>query len=118
MDEKYKLLGNFEKILKFVDKNSQEKLNLYLFLEKLLLKIEHSEITSIFYNNFFNFGGGGNVPCVPPGGATAYGTMNGALTPRGQSCLVFKYYARNFSAKLNSALAQDKPVSETPSRCT
>ena len=38
-------------------------------LEKLLLKIEPSEITSFFYNNFFRFGGGGNVHYVPPGGA-------------------------------------------------
>ena len=68
LDEKYKVLGNFEKILKFFDINSLEKLNFYLCLEKLLLKIEPSEITSFFYNNFFNFGGGGNVP---PGGATA-----------------------------------------------
>ena len=54
--EKHKLLGNFEKILKFFDKNSLEKLNFYLFLEKLLLKIEPSEITSFFYNNVFHFG--------------------------------------------------------------
>ena len=27
LDEKYKLLGNFEKMLKFFDKNSLEKLN-------------------------------------------------------------------------------------------
>ena len=67
MDAKYKLLGNFEKILKYL-----EKLNFFLFLEKLLLKIEPSEITSFFYNNFFQFGGGGNVPCVPPAGATVY----------------------------------------------
>ena len=62
-----------EKILKFFDKYSLEKLNFYLFLEKLLLKIEPSEMTSFFYNKFFNFGGGGNVPCVPPpGGATGF----------------------------------------------
>ena len=67
MDEKYKLLGNSEKILKFFENNSIEKLSFYLFLEKLLLKIEPSEITSFFYNNFFQFfGGGGDVPCVPP----------------------------------------------------
>ena len=70
MDEKYKLLGNFQKILKFFGKNSFEKLNFYLFLEKLWLKIEPSEITSFFYNNFFNFGGGGGTfPLFPPGGA-------------------------------------------------
>ena len=64
MDEKYKLLGNFEKTLKFFVKNSLEKLHFYLFLEKLLLKIEPSEITSFFYNNFFNFGGGRSL-CFP-----------------------------------------------------
>ena len=30
-----------------------------------MLKIETSEITSLFYNNFFQFRGG-DVPCVPP----------------------------------------------------
>ena len=30
----------------------------------LLLKIEPSEITPFFYNNFFDLGGG-DVPCVP-----------------------------------------------------
>ena len=66
------MLGNFEKVLKFLDKESLEKLNLCLFLEKLLLQIEHSEIKSFFYKNFFNFGeGAGVVPRVPPaGGAT------------------------------------------------
>ena len=59
---------NCWEILRNFDKNSLEKLNFYLFLEKLLLKIEPSEIISFFYNNFFNFGG--DVPCVPPGGAT------------------------------------------------
>ena len=48
----------------FFDKNSLEKLNFYLFFENLLLIIEPSEITSFFYNNSFNFGGG-DVPCVP-----------------------------------------------------
>ena len=47
--------ANCEKIL---DETSIEKLNLYLFLENLLLKIETSEITSFFYNNFSRFGGG------------------------------------------------------------
>ena len=35
---------------------------LFFLLENLLLKIEPSEITPFFYNNFFGFGGGG----VPP----------------------------------------------------
>ena len=54
--------GNFEKILKIFDGNSIEKLNFYLFLGKLLLKIETSEITSFFYSNFFRLGGGANPP--------------------------------------------------------
>ena len=65
LDEKHKLLGNFEKSFKVFDKNSLGKLNFYRFLEKLLLKIEPSEITSFFYNNLFHFGGA-NVPTVPP----------------------------------------------------
>ena len=44
--------------MKILDENSIEKLTFKLFLEKLLLKIEPSEITSFFYKNFFNFGGG------------------------------------------------------------
>ena len=71
LDEKHKLLGNFEKILKFFDENSLEKLNFLIFsiyfFENLLLKIEPSEITPVFYNNFFGFGGGGNFPPSPPG---------------------------------------------------
>ena len=78
MDEKSKLLGNFEKILKFFDENSLEKLNFLFFnfyflffSENLLLKIELSEITPFFYNNFFGFWGGGNFPPFPPGYALA-----------------------------------------------
>ena len=72
MDENPKLLGNFEKILKFFDENSIEKLNFLFFFiliffsfENLLLKIELSEITPFFYNNFFGFGGG-DFPPFPP----------------------------------------------------
>ena len=45
LDEKHKLLGNFEKFLKIFDKDSIGKLFFKRFLEKLLLKIEPSEIT-------------------------------------------------------------------------
>ena len=48
LDAKHKWLGNFEKI-------QLEKLNFLLFLENLLLKIEPSEITSFFNNNFSRF---------------------------------------------------------------
>ena len=52
LDEKHKLLGNFEKSLEIFDKNSIEKLNFYLFWGKVVAKIELSEIPSFFYNNF------------------------------------------------------------------
>ena len=67
LDDKYKFLENFEQNLEFFDKDSLEKLKFYPFLEKLLLKLEHSEITAFFYKTLFNFGR--NVLCVPPGGA-------------------------------------------------
>ena len=47
-------LENSEKILKFFDKPSLENLN---FSEKLLIKIDPSEITSFFYKVFFYFWG-------------------------------------------------------------
>ena len=37
----------------------------FIFFENLLLKIELSEITPFFYNNFFGFGGG-EFPPFPP----------------------------------------------------
>ena len=55
---------NYEKILKILDENSIEKLTFKLILEMVMLKIEPSEITSFFYNNFFNFGGG-TFPVFP-----------------------------------------------------
>ena len=36
-----------------------------IFFENLLLKIEPLEITPVFYNNFFGFGGGWRIPPVP-----------------------------------------------------
>ena len=61
------MLGNFEKILKFIDENSIEKLNFlfFIFFENLLLKIELSEITPFFYNIFFGFGGWDFAPFPP-----------------------------------------------------
>ena len=56
--------------MKIFDENSIEKLNFELFLENLLLKIELSEITSFFLQEFFPFRGGGDFPPVPPGYAT------------------------------------------------
>ena len=63
LDEKRKLFGNFEKILEEI---SIEKMIFLLFLEKLLLNIEPWKITPDFYNNFFRFRGGGDVPVFPP----------------------------------------------------
>ena len=37
------------------------KIEFLTIFEKLLLKIEPSEITSFFYNNIFHFGGGGGT---------------------------------------------------------
>ena len=50
------------RILEKSDKNSIEKLNFYRLLERLLLKIEPTEITPFFYNNFFQFRGAGTFP--------------------------------------------------------
>ena len=57
-----------EKILKIFDENSKEKLDFYLFLGKLLLKLEHSEIISFLYNIFFQLRG------VEPPYPSAYAT--------------------------------------------
>ena len=87
LDEKCKLLGKFEKILKIFDENSIENLNFYfifiLFFENLLLNIEPSEITPVFYN-IFRFRGGGDFPLPPPGyalgrGRCVYITEHGLL---------------------------------------
>ena len=68
LDEKHKLLGNFEKTLKYFDENYIEKLNfLFLFaIEKLLLKIELSETTPFLYNDFFGFGWISPFPLATP----------------------------------------------------
>ena len=56
---KTQIAEDFEKILKVFDENSIETFNFYfIFWENLLLKIERSEITPFFYNNFSGFGGG------------------------------------------------------------
>ena len=57
----------FEKIL---DENSIEKLSFKLFLEKLVLKIEPSQLASFFFTIFPISGEG--VPVVPPGYGTDY----------------------------------------------
>ena len=52
------------KFWKFLMKIQLKNWILLWFLENLLLKIEPSEITPFFYNNFFGFEGGGDFP--PP----------------------------------------------------
>ena len=61
LDEKHKLLGNFEKILKFFDTNSLEKLNFLFFI-------------FIFFENqnFFRFRGG--ISPLPPLATPLHGT--------------------------------------------
>ena len=58
LDEKHKLLGNFEKILKFFDENSIEMLNFYLFLGKDVAK-NIAFGNNIIFLHFFLFEGGG-----------------------------------------------------------
>ena len=66
LDDKLKLFGNFEKYLKFFDENSIEKLNFYLYLEKLLLTIEPSEITPFFQHFSVSVGGLHLLPLASP----------------------------------------------------
>ena len=75
LNEKHKLLGNFEKISKFSDENDIEKLNFsFYFFENLLLKIEPSEIKPFFYNYFFGLGRGvSRFPLATPLPGGAYG---------------------------------------------
>ena len=56
LDEKHKLLGNFEKILKIFDENSIEKLNFYFYLGKFVTKNRAFGNNTIFLQRFFGFG--------------------------------------------------------------
>ena len=63
----WEILRTFWKsLMKILLKNWIFILFFILFFENLLLKIEPSEITPVFYNNFFGFGGGGNFPPFLP----------------------------------------------------
>ena len=64
LDVKYKLLGNFEKILKFYDENALEKLIIIFFFEIFLQKIDHSEISPFFYS-IISVSGGVEFPPFP-----------------------------------------------------
>ena len=70
MDEKHKLLRNFEKILEIFDENSIEKLNFYLFLGKVAAKNRAFGNNIIFLQQFFPVGGGVQTPPNPPAYAT------------------------------------------------
>ena len=70
LDEKRKLLGNFEKILKFFDENSIEKLNLFIFIFlffswKFVTKNIAFVNNTIFLQQFFSVSGGGEFPPSP-----------------------------------------------------
>ena len=69
LDEKHNLLGNFEKILKHFDENSIEKLNFYfifnLTFRKFVTKNRALGTNTIFLQQFFLFGGGGDFPPSP-----------------------------------------------------
>ena len=66
LNEKRQLLGNFEKISKILDENSIERFNFIFIFENLLLKIEPSEITPFFYNNFSVSGAFPPFPLATP----------------------------------------------------
>ena len=79
--------ANCWEILKTVDENSIEKLNIFIFLfllENLLLKIEPSEITPFFYYNFFGFGGGDFS--LPPGYALGPRVLWSEIIPNFSIC--------------------------------
>ena len=73
--KKPKLLGNFEKILKFFDENSIEKLNFFIFyfyfifFSKICYQKLNFRNNTIFLQQFFRFRGGGGFPppFLPPG---------------------------------------------------
>ena len=72
LDEKHKLLGNFEKVLKFFDENSLEKLNFLFiyfyflfFFRKFVTKNRAFRNNTIFLQQFFRFRGGGFPPFPP-----------------------------------------------------
>ena len=76
LDEKRKLLRNFEKILKVFDENSIEKLHFYfIFILNFILNFIFRKFVTknrAFGNNtsflqqFFRFRGGGEFPPFPP----------------------------------------------------
>ena len=61
LDEKRKLLGNFEKIF---DEKSIEKLNFYFYFGKFVSK-NRAIGNNTFLQQFFRFRGGGDFPLSP-----------------------------------------------------
>ena len=75
LDQKRKLLGNFEKILKIFDENSIEKLNFYfifilnfnLIFRKFVTKNRAFGNNTSFLQQFFSVSGGGlEISPLPP----------------------------------------------------
>ena len=69
LDEKQKLFGNFEKILKFFDEISIEKLNffcIFIFFRKFVTKNRAFGNNTIFIQQFFSISGGGEFPPISP----------------------------------------------------
>ena len=65
LDEKRKLFGNFEKILKIVEENSIEKNDFSIISGKVVAKYRALENNTRFLQQFFPISGG-NVPVFPP----------------------------------------------------
>ena len=70
----HKRVGNFDKILKFFDENSIEKLNFFIFyfsffffFRKFVTKNRAFGNNTIFLQQNFQFRGGGDFPPFPPG---------------------------------------------------
>ena len=79
LDEKHRLLRNFEQIVKFIDENSIEKLNflfffifIFYFFRKFVTKNRALGNNTIFLQQFFRFRGGGDFPPSPPGYALVH----------------------------------------------
>ena len=94
LDQKRKLLGNFEKILKIFDENSIEKLNFYfifIFILNFILNFIFRQFVTqnrAFGNNtsflqqFFRFGGRGNFTPFPPGYALGWNAVIYSVMPQ------------------------------------
>ena len=88
LDEKHKLLGNFEKTLKFSDENSLEKLNFlfflfFLFFLKFVTKNRALGNNTIFLQQFFRFRGEGNFPPFPLATPLVYVCIGNLVKLRG-----------------------------------